>query len=49
MPPKDRAVTPRLTLLFAIATGAAVGNLYWAQPLLEFIGRDLGTAPAVAG
>ena len=26
-----------LTLLFAIAGGAAVGNLYWAQPLLADI------------
>ncbi len=39
----------RLTLLFAIAGGAAVGNLYWAQPLLDFIARDLRTDTAVAG
>src|SRR6186997_1585863 len=38
-----------LTLLFAVAAGAAVGNLYLAQPLLDFIGRDLKTAPATAG
>ncbi|MFG6444659.1 MFS transporter [Microbacterium sp. P07] len=29
-----------LTLLFAIAASAAVGNLYWAQPLLGIIGED---------
>jgi hypothetical protein len=28
-----------LTLLFAFAGGAAVGNLYWAQPLLENIAK----------
>lgn len=38
-----------LAILFAIAAGAAVGNLYWAQPLLDFIARDLGTDVAVAG
>jgi predicted MFS family arabinose efflux permease len=42
-------MNPRLTLLFAIAGGAAVGNLYWAQPLLDVIARDLGTDPSAAG
>ena len=28
-------MTPGRTLLFAVAGGAAVGNLYWAQPLLD--------------
>jgi hypothetical protein len=28
-------MTPDLTLLFAMAGGAAVGNLYWAPPLLS--------------
>ncbi|MET3635965.1 MFS transporter [Curtobacterium oceanosedimentum] len=37
------------TLLFAVAGGAAVGNLYWAQPLLDDIAADLGTTPASAG
>ncbi|PZF57453.1 MFS transporter [Curtobacterium sp. MCSS17_008] len=37
------------TLLFAVAGGAAVGNLYWAQPLLDDIATDLGVAPATAG
>ncbi|MFD7476127.1 hypothetical protein ACFV8Z_29255 [Streptomyces sp. NPDC059837] len=31
-----------LTLLFAVA------NLYWAQPLLDFIGRDLHTSTTLA-
>lgn len=37
------------TLLFAGAAGAAVGNLYWAQPLLDVIGRDLDASPSSAG
>lgn len=42
-------MTPARTLLFAIAGGAAVGNLYWAQPLLDEIASSLGTSAAVAG
>ncbi|MGI3782580.1 MAG: MFS transporter [Janthinobacterium lividum] len=38
-----------LTLLFAVAAGAAVGNLYWAQPLLDLIAGDLGASTADAG
>lgn len=38
-----------LTLLFAVAGGAAVGNLYWAQPLLVQMATDLGVEPAAAG
>jgi predicted MFS family arabinose efflux permease len=39
----------RLTFLFAVAAGVAIGNLYWAQPLLGFIASDLGTETATAG
>lgn len=42
-------MTPRLTLLFAVAAGAAVGNLYLAQPLLDFIARDLDSSTSTAG
>ena len=42
-------MTRRLTFLFAVAAGAAVGNLYWAQPLLDFIAHDLHASPATAG
>ena len=47
----DRApvMTRRLTWLFAVASGAAVGNLYWAQPLLDFIAQDLHASAATAG
>lgn len=37
------------TFLFALAGGAAVGNLYWAQPLLDLIADDLGASTASAG
>src|SRR5919205_377412 len=47
--PGRTVMTRRMTLLFAIAGGAAVGNLYWAQPLLEFIAHDLHAAPSTAG
>jgi predicted MFS family arabinose efflux permease len=42
-------MTRRLTLLFAIAGGAAVANLYYAQPLLDFIAHDLHADPSRAG
>src|SRR5919202_4400712 len=42
-------MTRGLTLLFAVAGGAAVGNLYWAQPLLALIAADLHASPAAAG
>lgn len=42
-------MTPARTLLFAVAGGSAVGNLYWAQPLLDDIASSLGTSAAVAG
>ncbi|MDQ4503591.1 MFS transporter [Sinomonas sp. ASV322] len=48
--PKTRpTMTTGLTLLFAVAGGAAVGNLYWAQPLLDAIAADLHASPATAG
>jgi predicted MFS family arabinose efflux permease len=42
-------MTRRLTLLFAVAGGAAVANLYWSQPLLDLIARDLHASAAAAG
>lgn len=42
-------MTRGLTFLFALAAGAAVGNLYWTQPLLDLIARDLHTTTATAG
>ncbi|MGN7200428.1 MFS transporter [Arthrobacter sp. SAFR-044] len=42
-------MTRNLAVLFAIAGGVAVGNLYWAQPLLELIGHDFGLTASGAG
>ena len=36
------------TIVFAVAGGLAVGNLYWAQPLIEEIARSLDVSSAVA-
>ncbi|MDQ0620146.1 putative MFS family arabinose efflux permease [Arthrobacter globiformis] len=36
------------TIVFAIAGGLAVGNLYWAQPLIEEIASSLGVASSSA-
>ena len=41
-------MTRALAVLFAIAGGVAVGNLYWAQPLLDLIGRDFGVTASGA-
>ena len=42
-------MTSGRTLLFAVAGGAAVGNLYWAQPLLEEIAGSFGVPASLAG
>lgn len=44
-----RGMSRGLTLLFAVAGGTAVGNLYWAQPLLEEIAGSLRVSTGVAG
>jgi predicted MFS family arabinose efflux permease len=36
-------------LLLAVACGASVANLYYAQPLLDVIARDLGVSAGAAG
>ncbi|MEV5375890.1 MFS transporter [Streptomyces nondiastaticus] len=38
-----------LVLLFAVACGAAVANVYFSQPLLVTMGHDLGMSPALVG
>src|SRR3954471_6045342 len=42
-------MTPGLMLLLALIGGFAVGNLYWAQPLLSVIAADLGVSTGTAG
>lgn len=48
-PAPKRVAIGLLAFLFAVAGGAAVGNLYWAQPLLSTIGPDLGVSASDAG
>lgn len=47
--PAAPGLTRSLTVVFAITAGAAVGNLYWAQPLLVQMASDLGVAPTATG
>ncbi|MFE3197343.1 MFS transporter [Embleya sp. NPDC059237] len=42
-------ISRALTLLFAIAAGVAVANVYLAQPLLVTMGHDIGLAPGTVG
>ena len=42
-------VSTGLAVLLAVACGVAVANVYYAQPLLEQIGHDLGVGPAGLG
>ncbi len=39
----------RLVVLFAVACGASVANLYYAQPLLDRIADEFDVSPGVAG
>lgn len=45
---KQRLNTPIL-VLFAIASGLSVANIYYAQPLLDSLARDIGISDAVSG
>lgn len=46
---QPRRIDRRLVLLLAVASGAAVANLYYAQPLLDRIAAELGTSTGFAG
>jgi predicted MFS family arabinose efflux permease len=43
------AMSAWITLLLAFSCGLIVANLYYAQPLIGLIGRDLGLSAASAG
>ncbi len=47
--PAEQRLSPRLVLLMAVACGAAVANLYYAQPLLSTIAHDFSTSDGTAG
>ncbi|MFE4332602.1 MFS transporter [Streptomyces sp. NPDC056831] len=44
-----RTLSGRTTLLFAVASGVAVANVYFAQPLLVTLGQDFRISTATVG
>jgi predicted MFS family arabinose efflux permease len=47
--PHRDGISRGLVLLLAVTCGAAVANLYYAQPLLHTLARDFGVSNAAAG
>lgn len=47
--PPPVAMSGWTTLLFAVACGASVANLYYAQPLAGLIGPEIGLSPDATG
>jgi predicted MFS family arabinose efflux permease len=45
----SQPISPRLVLLLALSCGAAVANLYYAQPLLPTLSRAFGVSAGTAG
>ena len=49
MPCKHQSISVGLAVLFSIAAGLAVGNLYWTQPLLSVITEYFGIPASQGG
>ncbi|WP_250564249.1 MFS transporter [Sphaerisporangium fuscum] len=47
-PHTDGRLSRGLLLLMSVATGSAVAGNYFAQPLLDLVGRELGIGPSTA-
>lgn len=47
--PETHDLSPAATALMAVACGAMVANLYYAQTLIGMIGPDIGLSPSAAG
>jgi predicted MFS family arabinose efflux permease len=47
--PQQQRLDRRLVALMAFACGAAVANIYYAQPLLDAISSSFGVGPSTAG
>ncbi|OLP44585.1 MFS transporter [Rhizobium oryziradicis] len=45
----DKALSPLLTFIFALACGLVAANLYYGQPLAGLISTDLGFSPQATG
>ena len=45
----EQGPSPALITTIAVATGALVANLYYAQPLIASIGPEIGITPDLGG
>lgn len=45
----DKGLSRITTLIFAVAAGLSVANVYYAQPLLDSMAQDFGISPSAIG